>query len=560
MADISFQPAPLADPLYYLANARLLIRWSLEHHHDLLLPEECDQLAALLQLHDDAQALLIRMVMRKGDLFRRDTLEYPEIGDNHPAIKSLKQQGLIHTDPALNIEQLCRLLRKEECLTLARSLLPDQKIPASSSKTALTEQLLAVFSDTPLRTLSQWWPSATVSLLQLTVMPLFERLRLMFFGNLHQDWSEFVLTELGLQQYQTVALSRESRAFGSRQEVDLYLQMQAIYEAIEQGETAATLIADLPGDVSNDWLNRRYQKLLFELGHSAERQTDIATALTLYQRSNTPQAGIRTLRVKEKLTHTHHAELYRKAQALSKRYPQPEYRISFERVCQRSARKAGINHPRPEKVRLPEQHLALPRNKELSVEQLVIDHLNQQGYRAFHTESQLINGLFGLLFWPAIFSPVRGAFFHPFQSAPADLYDPAFTTRRQSLIDSLLKSLNSDQYQQQIHDTYHQKLGTRCAMIHWPSLPSELLNLALNLIPANHLKALFEHLLLDLKHHRRGLPDLTCFDPDNQSYRLIEIKGPGDRLQDHQRLWIEFLIGHGINAEVWYVEWEEEFS
>ncbi|MCV6609639.1 MAG: VRR-NUC domain-containing protein [Amphritea sp.] len=557
MADISFQPASLSDPLYYLANARLLIQWSLEHHHDLLLPDEVALLNRLLETSDDTQALLIRMVMRKGELFRLDSLEYREITDSLSAIVSLEQQGLVHTDPALNIEQLCRLLRKAECLILARSLLPDQQIPASTSKALLTEELLMQFADAPPRSLSQWWPSATTSLLQLTVMPLFERLRLMFFGNLHQDGSEFVLTELGIQHYETVTLNRESRAFSSRQDVDLYLQMQAVYDALEQGESSSTLAADLPTQVDNNWLNRRYHKVLFELGHSAERQGDISTALALYQRSNTPQAAIRALRVKEKQPDNDHCALYREAQALSEKYQQPEYRISFERVSQRCARKAGISHSRPAKIKLPEQRLTLPRQQDKSVEQQVIDHLTRQGYRAFHTESQLINGLFGLLFWPAIFSPVKGTFFHPFQSGPADLYDPAFTTPRQNLIDSLLKSLDSDQYKQQIHSTYHQKLGTSCAMIHWPSLPSELLDLALDLIPSDHLKTVFEHLLLDLKHHRRGLPDLTCFDPANQSYQLIEVKGPGDRLQDHQRLWIEFLIAQGIETEVWYVEWED---
>ena len=32
-------------------------------------------------------------------------------------------------------------------------------------------------------------------------MALCDRLRLMFFGNLRQDWAEFVLTELGLQRF-----------------------------------------------------------------------------------------------------------------------------------------------------------------------------------------------------------------------------------------------------------------------------------------------------------------------------------------------------------------------
>src|SRR2546430_1838314 len=51
----------------------------------------------------------------------------------------------------------------------------------------------------------------------------------------------------------------------------------------------------------------------------------------------------------------------------------------------------------------------------------------------------------------------------------------------------------------------------------------------------SHLEACFMRILSDIRANRCGLPDLVQFWPGERRYRLIEVKGPGDRLQDNQR-------------------------
>lgn len=36
---------------------------------------------------------------------------------------------------------------------------------------------------------------------------------------------------------------------------------------------------------------------------------------------------------------------------------------------------------------------------------------------------------------------------------------------------------------------------------------------------------------------------------------MIEVKGPGDRLQDNQLRWLDFCAEHGMPVEVCYVKW-----
>ncbi|BBI59119.1 hypothetical protein HSBAA_04250 [Vreelandella sulfidaeris] len=54
----------------------------------------------------ESQALLVRMVMRKGELFRLSKLRYAEIGDSSDAMAPLIALGWVDSDPVINIDEL----------------------------------------------------------------------------------------------------------------------------------------------------------------------------------------------------------------------------------------------------------------------------------------------------------------------------------------------------------------------------------------------------------------------------------------------------------------------
>jgi hypothetical protein len=76
-------------------------------------------------------------------------------------------------------------------------------------------------------------------------------------------------------------------------------------------------------------------------------------------------------------------------------------------------------------------------------------------------------------------------------------------------------------------------------------------------IPAGHLKKWFERILLDIRSNCAGFPDLIQFWPDEGRYRMIEVKGPGDRLQDNQVRLLDFCAMHDMPVAVCYVQWLE---
>ena len=505
-------------------------------------------------LPEQAQALLMRMVMRKGELFRCDGLNYAEVPAPEEALQRLSVAGWVSLAPLLTLEPLCRLLKRPECLALARQLWPQSSWPASVSKARLVAQL-AEADDGRAQLLTIWWPQAPVQVVKLCRAELFDRLQLMFFGNLRQSWSEFVLTELQHQCFEEVPLVGESRPFHRRAEVDLYLHLADLEHRAAQGESLDNICHQLPETVGTDWLDYRRQRVLFRLGREAERQGQIRLSLALYHQSEHRDAQVRALRLREKTEPPEqvHADV---SEALA-RILQPETQVQLRRIQKRSARKAGLAFSEPVVEVLPLRHLTLPPTSG-SVEQAVIEALgDHQHWQLHHVENGLFTGIFALLFWPVLFAPVRGAFFHPFQAGPADLFRPGFADARQGAIDEAFKALDDGSYRQIILQRLALKQGTRCSLIHWPGLTLERVEAALACIPAADWRFIFKHLLLDLRHHRRGLPDLIALNRHARTYRLIEVKGPGDRLQDHQRLWLNALHAQNISVSVCHVRWEK---
>ena len=51
-----------------------------------------------------------------------------------------------------------------------------------------------------------------------------------------------------------------------------------------------------------------------------------------------------------------------------------------------------------------------------------------------------------------------------------------------------------------------------------------------------------------------GLPDLFLWNVERGDCKLVEVKGPGDRLSAAQRAWITTLQQMGFDVEVFKVE------
>ena len=82
-----------------------------------------------------------------------------------------------------------------------------------------------------------------------------------------------------------------------------------------------------------------------------------------------------------------------------------------------------------------------------------------------------------------------------------------------------------------------QKQGIANPFINWKVFTKALLESALHHIPLSDLIKLFRVQLSDLHSYRTGMPDLIAFK--DGGYLWIEVKGPGDKLQNNQLRWIK---------------------
>lgn len=544
----------LENPFYYLDNFHRVLDWIGERYSDLLTEEERAFIDLFPTLPQASRALFVRMVMRKGTLFRASKLTYAEIGCAADAARHLIPTGWIEHDPVISIDQLFDILSKPEIgAVFGLSSLHEK----NARKAEQLEALRPHFCDA--RAFSAWFRDSGDEVFSILVKPLCDRLRLIFFGNFHQDWTDFVLSDLGIYKFEQVEFSASSRGFRNRRDVDHYLELHHCKERFNASEPLDEVLRSVPENgFENDWLNSRREKLMFQIAQDYERQKDWGNAFHVYARCNFPGARARAIRVLEK------NEQFDAAFALLTRAQlSPESDAEHQqllRIAPRLRRRLGHeklpSRGNPAVVRLD---LSLPMpQQEWWVEGVVRDHLARAEAPVFYVENALINALFGLLCWPAIFCAIPGAFFHPFHRGPADLFSADFYQRREQAFKACLAQLEDGRYRDTIARTFTEKWGIQSPFLAWDFLSAELLEMALACIPAVHLQKWFERILLDIKANRSGFPDLIQFWPAERRYNMIEVKGPGDRLQDNQLRWIEYCAAHQMPISVCYLQWSED--
>lgn len=547
---------PTLAPFYYLKNFELVLSTILTRYADLLLHDELRFITEFAQAPLSSRALLARMIMRRGDQFRASKLNYMEIGDTRAAAGPLIAAGWVSDRPTLSIGQLQRLLTKPE---LIRCL----KLPiryAAWRRAELVAMLSAQFPQ--LRVFSDWDVGSTDFVYALLVAPMCERFRLMFFGNDRQGWTEFVTADLKIFNYEKVDRSLHSRPFQTRAQIKVFQRLQDCRELLEEGMPLDELMRIVPAAIKDsDWLEDRRQRLLFGIAREYERAGETGAALAIYLSCTHRGARTHAIRLKSR------AHDWEGTRALCLRaYANPESeaeRQLVRRVLPRTLRKLGFaaetDGTSPE---IPEFEIIFegaPRAG--AVEYHVRDHLARDlpdCNTVRYVENGLINALFGLLCWPAVFAPVAGAFFHDFHHGPADLDSGHFYGRRKRDFDECLSQLDSNRYRKMIWQVFKQKWGVQSPFVRWHFLDKTLLHWALDCFPAAHLRVWFEWIIRDVRENRSGFPDLVQFWPKERKYRMIEVKGPGDRVQDNQRRLLEYCASHQMPVSVCYVRWNRD--
>ena len=232
-----------------------------------------------------------------------------------------------------------------------------------------------------------------------------------------------------------------------------------------------------------------------------------------------------------------------------------------------------------------------------SVEVKALEHYAKSGWRGHHCEGRPLYSIFALLFWDIIFDGQvgNGVFVTSYQDAPLDIDTPSFLERRKASIMRRLQYIAGMEEQEVsafICARYIKHYGCVCRGMSWHYPVSFLQLIACGLgtrvlshvcyaLCANHKhlngglpdlllwRVLLPHSARALQRHegkrcyltpieeRSNLfPDLGWSLPEGSivQAKLVEVKGPRDRLSDKQNAWLNIFASAGADVEVCYIE------
>ena len=212
----------------------------------------------------------------------------------------------------------------------------------------------------------------------------------------------------------------------------------------------------------------------------------------------------------------------------------------------------------------------------LSVEAAAIQNyvLNEGWGCGLHCENGIFASLFALLLWDALFAPggdgdgapsaPPDAHAAPLFGCPPGLADApldlraapgAFFARRRQLLEPLLARIGNDEAPAMLEAAHGAHCGKLCVGVEWGRHDLPTLQLAAHALGGRVVEAVCRHLAHDYASYCHGAPDLLLLDPAASPPRakLVEVKGPGDRLRDMQLVWIDVLLRAGADVAVCYV-------
>ncbi|KAL1507444.1 hypothetical protein AB1Y20_008282 [Prymnesium parvum] len=261
-------------------------------------------------------------------------------------------------------------------------------------------------------------------------------------------------------------------------------------------------------------------------------------------------------------------------------------------VARRTLRKLAVPPRRWKKPQLPEMRTAkevrmaakavvtssgpyrragwvAPGGTLVSVEELVLSRARAAGYTiALHTENALFLALFSMLLWDAIFLPLPGAFSSRYQDCPHDLIGEcgAFYTRRETTIEQILQLVRRGEAPSMLARSHEANYGQCCIGLDWSRFDVQTLQTIVEGLGGDVVATICLELARDFSGMSHGAPDLLLVRVEEStagascrpSAKLVEVKGPGDKLSEKQQVWIDILLQSGANVEVCYVDQEPQ--
>ncbi|KAL4561058.1 hypothetical protein LXL04_033220 [Taraxacum kok-saghyz] len=591
----------------YQQNFCLLLQEVFRTTPHVFTHDEKTFLENFLLLSIDSQRLFIRLYTRKGPWFRMCNVSYAEILDHQQAVKELSEGGYVNSTETISelhkddMEGILNVLNVGELREILSVI--NKKRSHSPRKQDSISSLLSAYGDGSMSLLKKMVLEKTGTCIRISseADSLIWRVERLFFCNGEQDLSAFLLVDLGIVKYPTYNCIVTNQLFSNRNDLLSYEEAlevaQIMDESLEENNSSMVLkciaISDSRISIqtskihlsapfpffSASWI---YSKVVL-LGVSfleAERRYNDAIDLLkrlLHNFISDRRRGYWTLRLSVDLEHI--GRVNESLSVAETGLDDPWVRAGSKISLQKRVIRLG-KPPRRWKVptfsdslkrKIPEVYVeGRPLNsqtgtksrfygedgEQCGVEQLALQYYaGQEGgnWQGVHSESGIWLTIFSLLMWDPIFTDIPNVFLTRFQTSPLDLHTDSFYESRKDTIETVLLKIQQGMGEEMLITSWESHYGTGCRGVSWNRHSLGELRAVVTCIGGGCLAAVCRHLAQDYRSWCSGMPDLLlwrfCSEYSGEA-KVVEVKGPRDRVSEQQRAWLLFFMDSGFNAQV----------
>ncbi len=530
---------------YYHTHFVEMLAFVRKHYAHVLSDQERTFFTDFEALPFEAQCLYVRLVNRKGRVFARSRLRYPEVGDTGPLLAILEDAGWLARPGAEHMDEVLGFLTRGELLAALRPRFVGMK-------TSMKKAELLAFARTHATPdeLAELLPTGGIFIQGRESVVRF--LLFLYFGRVSYGLSRFTMRDLGLVRAHDQAANYEPR-FQDRPEA-----METYFYACR--------LADL--DRCPDWLERIVDgvdewpepqqgfaaslrdKLAYRLGRALEQRGETYAALRLYQKGENTQCAERVVRLLLASGQRVEAE-----QFLERCLADPASDAEALLAADLYARKFGKKRTSSltdllraaDIIDIDEAHSGSPENA-------AVAYYEQRGVAAYRVENTLWRTFFGLLFWDLLFGKASSGVHSPFESLPASVLGGRFLAENKAAIETRLELLRDPgALKKALLMTSVSHFGAPNGVFRWRQRTLDALYAMVEAAPADAMRAMLMRFCADYNDARSGYPDLMLIEEG--TVRFVEIKTDGDSVRRNQLLRIEQLRSAGFDADVVQIRW-----
>uniref|UniRef100_A0A8D0HK37 Fanconi-associated nuclease n=1 Tax=Sphenodon punctatus TaxID=8508 RepID=A0A8D0HK37_SPHPU len=571
-----------AEHPYYLRNFMMVLQAVLENEDDQRLFDEQDinTITKFYHLSDGGQKLYVRLFQRKLNWLKMNKIEYAEIGtDLLPIFEELTGAGFLQTESELqDLPEVLDLLSVPELKVLAKTF---HLTSSNSQKQQLVEEFLRLAKQRSVFSKNQAGIGAVILKRYYFKQVAENSLLSSAIANEKSvpfSWATVIIHSKSLIRYFYIVAVQLIAEYGT----PVYKPHPAHWSTCGLGWRWETGCAGVKLRKSFVLLQEAVEELQILLSQkvycmdSRGRWWD-RLALNLHQHLKHTEKAIECIRkgLLDPFVRTgHQLSLYQRALRMKDSLSCKKFRHLFQelpvvtvedvthvtikgKVCPQTG--MGKSVFIMEDLGDEDDDDLASSTVMCSVEDLALAHYRQNGFdQGIHGEGSTFSTLYSLLMWDVIFMDgIPDVFRNSYQAFPLDLYTDSFYENRQDTIEArlqLLHTASSETLQQLIADVWHTQEGKAAALISWDRFTS--LQQAQSLLACfggPFLSGVCRRLCQDLRHCRGGLPDLVVWSTEDYQFKLVEVKGPNDRLSHKQMIWLSELKKLGAVVEVCHV-------